>query len=94
MAAHSPMYEPPGFSGNVGETFLRAEQTGLRIAIIGRTIALVLLGVWLVGTRARDPERALDYLLLLSVFAALGLVDRLEVLPAGPNEPSPDRAAG
>ena len=61
-------------SRNVAETFLRAEQSGLRLAIIGRTVALVLLGAWLVGTRARDPSRALDYLLLLSVFAALGLV--------------------
>jgi len=53
--------------------FQRAEQSGLRLAIIGRTVALVLLGFWLVGTRARDPSRALDYLLLLSVFAGLGL---------------------
>jgi class 3 adenylate cyclase len=36
-------------------------------------VALVLLGVWLVGSRARDPERAIDYVLLLAVFAALGL---------------------
>ena len=36
-------------------------------------LALVLLGVWLVGTRARDPTRALEYVLVLSVFAALGL---------------------
>jgi class 3 adenylate cyclase len=53
--------------------FLRAEQTGLKLAIIGRTVALVLLGIWLVGSRARDPEHALDYFLLLSGFAALGL---------------------
>ena len=53
--------------------FLRAEQAGLRLAIIGRTAALVLLGIWLVGSRAKDPSRALDYLLLLLVFAALGL---------------------
>ena len=53
--------------------FLRAEQSGLKLAIIGRTVALVLLGLWLVGTRARDPSRALDYFLLLSAFAALGL---------------------
>lgn len=53
--------------------FLRAEQSGLRLAIIGRTVALVMLGAWLVGTRARDPGRALDYLLLLSAFAGLGL---------------------
>ena len=61
-------------SRDAGETFLRAEQAGLKLAIIGRTAALVLLGVWLVSSRAKDPSRALDYLLLLSVFAALGLV--------------------
>jgi class 3 adenylate cyclase len=63
----------PDVSRDAAETFLRAEQSGLRLAIIGRTVALVLLGVWLVGTRAKDPTRALDYLLLLSVLAALGL---------------------
>jgi threonine/homoserine efflux transporter RhtA len=36
-------------------------------------VALVLLGVWLVGSRARDPELAIDYVLLLAVFATLGL---------------------
>lgn len=60
-------------SRDVEETFRRAEHTGLKLAIIGRTVALVLLGIWLVGSRARDPTRALDYLLVLSVFAALGL---------------------
>ncbi|HEU4922774.1 MAG TPA: hypothetical protein VFT23_06855, partial [Burkholderiales bacterium] len=58
---------------DAGDMFLRAEQAGLRLAIIGRTAALVLLGIWLVGSRAKDPSRALDYLLLLLVFAALGL---------------------
>jgi class 3 adenylate cyclase len=53
--------------------FEHAEQAGLRLAIIGRTVALVLLGIWLVSTRAKDPERALDYLLLISIFTALGL---------------------
>jgi len=53
--------------------FQRAEQAGLRLAIIGRTVALVLLGTWFVLTRARDPERALDYALVFSVFVVLGL---------------------
>jgi adenylate cyclase len=53
--------------------FLRAEQSGMRLAIIGRTVALVLLGVYLAWTRSRDLERALDYLLLVSGFAGLGL---------------------
>jgi adenylate cyclase len=53
--------------------FQRAEHSGLRLAIIGRTVALVLLGVYLAWTRSRDLERALDYVLVVSVFAALGL---------------------
>ncbi|HWM42931.1 MAG TPA: adenylate/guanylate cyclase domain-containing protein [Burkholderiales bacterium] len=60
-------------SRDAGEMFLRAEQTGLKLAIIGRTVALLLLGVWLIGTRADDPTRALGYVLALSLFAALGL---------------------
>jgi adenylate cyclase len=63
----------PNVSFDAREMFLRAEQTGLKLAIIGRTIALVLLGAWLVGSRAKDPSRALDYLILLSIFVALGL---------------------
>ena len=53
--------------------FQRAEQAGLKLAIIGRTVALVLLAVWFLGSRAKEPARALDYLLLMSVFAAFGL---------------------
>jgi len=53
--------------------FLRAEQSGLKLASIGRIAALVLMGVWLIGTRADDPTRALGYILVLSLFAALGL---------------------
>jgi adenylate cyclase len=64
---------PADVSRDVRETFLRAEQSGLKLAIIGRTVALVLLGIWLVASRARDPGHALDYFILLSGFAALGL---------------------
>jgi len=53
--------------------FLRAEQSGLKLAIVSRTVALVLLGIWLVGSRARNPAHALDYFYLLTAFAALGL---------------------
>jgi adenylate cyclase len=53
--------------------FLRAEQSGLKLASIGRIAALALLGVWLIGTRADDPTRALGYVLVLSLFAVLGL---------------------
>jgi adenylate cyclase len=53
--------------------FLRAEQSGLKLASIGRIAALALMGVWLISTRADDPTRALGYILVLSFFAALGL---------------------
>lgn len=53
--------------------FLRAEQSGLKLASIGRIAALALLGVWLISTRADDPTRALGYVLVLSLFAVLGL---------------------
>lgn len=55
------------------DVFLRAEQSGLRLASIGRIAALALLGVWLISTRADDPARAVGYILLLSLFALLGL---------------------
>ena len=60
-------------SGDAAKMFLRAEQSGLKLASIGRIAALALMGVWLIGTRADDPTRALGYILVLSLFAALGL---------------------
>jgi adenylate cyclase len=53
--------------------FLRAEQSGLKLAIIGRIAALALMGIWLISTRADDPARALGYVLVLLIFAVLGL---------------------
>ena len=60
-------------SESAEEIFQRAEQTGLKLAIIGRIAALALMGIWLIGTRADDPTRAIGYVLVLSLFAALGL---------------------
>ena len=54
--------------------FLHAEQRGLKLAIVARIVMLVLLGAWLVGTRAGDPMRAAGYAILVAIFAALGLV--------------------
>jgi len=65
--------EPASVSGEAGEMFQRAEESGLKIAIIGRTVALVLLGIWILGSRAHDPARLFNYAIVLSVFAALGL---------------------
>ena len=64
---------PADVSREVEETFLRAEEAGLKLAIIGRTVALVLLGIWILGSRADDPVRLTNYVIALSVFAALGL---------------------
>jgi adenylate cyclase len=58
---------------DLGELFLQAERTGLRLAIVGRTVALVLLGAWLVGTRAEDPSRAIGYAVVMTTFAIVGL---------------------
>src|SRR5688572_12547670 len=60
-------------AGAAEEMFLRAEQSGLRLAIIGRIAALALMGVWLISTRADDPTRMVGYILVLSLFAVLGL---------------------
>ena len=65
---------PADISRDLGEMFLHAEQSGLKLAIIIRTVTLVLLGAWLVGTRAQDPIRALGYAVVLTIFAALGLI--------------------
>ena len=60
-------------AGDGGEMFLHAERTGLKLAIIGRLAALLLMGAWLIATRAEDPKRAIGYLVVLSLFAVLGL---------------------
>jgi len=61
-------------SSGIEQMFLRAEQAGLKLAIIGRTVALLLLVVWVVISRAEDPARVINYLIVISVFIALGLV--------------------
>jgi len=56
------------------QTLAEAEQTGLKLAIKGRTVALVLLGGFMVITRSGDPARALEFVALFSAFAGIGLV--------------------
>ncbi len=59
---------------HLAATFLEVEQTGLRIAIKGRLVALVLLGVFLVLSRIANPEHALQLGLGIAGFAVLGLI--------------------
>ncbi len=61
-------------SEDLETTFLEAERAGLKFAIMGRTVALIAMGLWLVVSRAQDPERAMDFIGLLAVFAVLGLI--------------------
>ena len=58
----------------LAETFRQAEQAGLRVALKGRLLALLLLGAFLVLSRLRSPEHALDLGLGIAGFAALGLI--------------------
>ncbi|WP_417260450.1 MULTISPECIES: adenylate/guanylate cyclase domain-containing protein [Alphaproteobacteria] len=60
-------------SQDAEETLLRSEHSGQRLAIMGRTVVLFLLGVWLVATRAEDATRAYGYFMVITVFLALGL---------------------
>lgn len=55
----------------INRTFERAEQAGLKLAIKGRLIALLLVGFYLVVTRG--PERAVDIIAALLMLAALGI---------------------
>ena len=75
---HSPErvthVSPADASRDVAEMFRRAEQSGLKLAIKGRTVTLVLLGAWLVITRAEDAARALGYAEVMATFAVLGLM--------------------
>lgn len=58
----------------LADTFRDAEQAGLRIAIKGRTAALLLLGAFLVLSRSGNPEHAFELGLGIAGFTALGLL--------------------
>ncbi len=65
----------PDLSADVDLTIKRAEHAGLKLAIIGRSIALVLLGLWLVLSRLNNnPEAAGNFALLVGTFFVLGLM--------------------
>ncbi|WP_417816373.1 adenylate/guanylate cyclase domain-containing protein [Thalassospira alkalitolerans] len=68
------MQETVAAKADQAAIFHDAEQTGLRLAIKGRLVALILMGGWLVVTRASDPLRAIEYLLVLGVLAGFGIV--------------------
>ncbi|WP_020592043.1 adenylate/guanylate cyclase domain-containing protein [Kiloniella laminariae] len=62
-------------SSDLDQTFRRAEHAGLKLAIIGRSIALVVLGAGLVFSRlANNPDAAINFALLGGTFLFLGLL--------------------
>ncbi len=52
-------------------TFLKAEQTGLKLAIKGRLVALALMALWIV--LSRGAERAADLIPVIGIFVVLGI---------------------
>ncbi len=57
---------------DIDQTFLSAEQAGLKLAIKGRLIALALVGGWLIATRGLD--RIAEFGSAVAVFAILGVI--------------------
>lgn len=63
----------PDTGRDLEQTFAEAEQTGLRLAIKARIIALILMGFYLVSSRlGESPTTAIEYGLVTGGFAALG----------------------
>ncbi len=58
---------------DIDQAFVQAEQAGLKVAIKGRLVALVLLGVFLVVSRSADPARAVEFFLAIVFFGLLGV---------------------
>jgi class 3 adenylate cyclase len=56
------------------DALAEAERDGLKIAVKGRLVALVLLGIFFIVSRAPDPTRAATYVAALAGFAALGVL--------------------
>ena len=59
---------------SIENTFLEAEQSGLRLAIKLRLGAILLLGAFMILTRLGNLELALSYLGAVIGFALLGLI--------------------
>ena len=62
---------------DIDTTFYAAEQAGLKLALKGRIIALMMVGLWLV--LSRGPDRAVDFILAVSTFALLGALHHLVI---------------
>lgn len=66
--------KPAAGDAELESAFRNAELTGMKLALKGRALALVVLAVWFASTRAADLERTLTFLTLFSGFFAIGLL--------------------
>lgn len=57
---------------SIAPTFQEVERTGMKLAIKGRVVAIVLMGTWLVASRPAD--RALEFIAVLTILALIGLL--------------------
>ncbi len=69
---------------SVAATFQEVERTGMKLAIKGRIVAIVLMGIWLVASRPAD--RALEFVAVLTVLALIGLL-HFAVIGSGADRP-------
>jgi adenylate cyclase len=75
MLGHPGAMTDSTTQSDMDETFSAAERTGLKLAIKGRMIAVLFVGIWLVATR--DDEGALGYVIAIIVYAGLGVLHYL-----------------
>lgn len=69
---------------SIASTFQEVERTGMKLAIKGRVVAIVLMGAWLVASR--PPERAWEFIAVLAVLALIGLL-HYGVIGSGADRP-------
>lgn len=58
----------------LAETFTEAERAGLKVALKGRMVALILLAIWFAATRHPDPAHVLELVAAVAGFGLLGLL--------------------
>ena len=75
---------PPSAQESLSATFEQVEQTGMKVAIKGRIVAIALMGIWLIASRPAD--QAGEFIAVLSALALIGLVHYL-VIGSGADRP-------
>ncbi|WP_053005732.1 adenylate/guanylate cyclase domain-containing protein [Kiloniella spongiae] len=64
----------PDLVSDLDQTFNHAQSAGLKLAIVGRSVSLLILGIWLVLSRLALPGVSLKFSILIMVLISLGLV--------------------